>query len=449
MRVLLLDKNTNFRQQILDRLTHDGHHALEATTFDAALKTVKEDCIDVVVIDIAVLEMGGVEWLSQIKDKSPESEVLVFTEASHIDTAVIAVQQGAFDYLLKPCSYEAFVTTLAKAAEHGRLHRDNIRLRAALKRNVQGPEIIGQSPGIQQLRELIDKVGPTESSVLVVGESGTGKELVTRALHRLSPRSNSPLVTINCAALQETLLESELFGHECGAFTEATEAKLGLLEVADGGTLFLDELGELPLPLQSKLLRVLEDGTMRRVGSNRETQVNVRIVAATNKNLQQEVHAGRFRNDLYYRINVLSIVIPPLRERRADIPLLTDEFLARSGRHTWRITEEAQEALSQYNWPGNVRELANLIEQVTTLCDGPEIALDSLPAPFGHAGHSRFSNRLEAFSMPDNLAELERLHVAAVLAREGGSKVRAAKALGISRRSLYRLIEKYKLNVTD
>ena len=450
MHVLFVDDDDDFRQTISRRLARQGHEVYEAAAPQVALKAAREQSFEVALVDLVLPGMNGVELLPRLKEITPDTEVILLTGESSIDTAVTAIRRGAFDYLTKPCSFDALTVTLAKAAEHGRLHRDNTRLRAALERNsAASAHIIGQSPAIQGVRHLIEKAGPTESSVLVLGESGTGKELVARALHRLSLRAEKPMVTINCAALQETLLESELFGHEKGAFTGATAAKLGLFEVADGGTLFIDELGELAGGLQAKLLRVLEDGSLRRVGSTRETQVNVRVIAATNRDLREEVQAGRFRDDLYYRINVLSIEVPPLRDRREDIPLLTDYFLQRFHRQDWQVTSEVQTALREYDWPGNIRELANVIERATILTDGPEIRLEDLPELIGQPGHHRLLGRATTDASPDALAERERLHVAAVLAREGGSKVRTAKALGISRRSLYRLIEKYGLNATD
>ena len=449
MHILLVDDDDDFRQTISRRLKRQGHEVHEAAVPEAALKVARDHSFEVAVVDLVLPGMSGVDLLPRLKEITPETEFILLTGESSIATAVTAMRRGAFDYLTKPCSFDALAATLTKAEEHGRLHRDNTRLRAALERNAAAPEIIGQSPAIQRVLRLIEKAGPTQSTVLVLGESGTGKELVARALHRLSPRADKPIVTINCAALQETLLESELFGHEKGAFTGATAAKLGLFEVADGGTLFIDELGELAGGLQAKLLRVLEDGSLRRVGSTREYRVDVRVIAATNKDLHEEVQAGCFRDDLYYRINVLSIEVPPLRDRQEDIPLLTDCFLQRFRRQELRLTPDVQATLRGYDWPGNVRELANVVERATILADGSEIRLEDLPESIGHPGRRQVSGRSNEVAAPDNLAERERLHVAAVLAREGGSKVRTAQALGISRRSLYRLIEKYDLKDTD
>jgi transcriptional regulator with PAS, ATPase and Fis domain len=297
---------------------------------------------------------------------------------------------------------------------------------------------------MQDVVRLLQKVAPTESTVLVRGASGTGKELVARALHYNSPRRDRPLVTINCAALQETLLESELFGHEKGAFTGALKDKPGLIEVAEGGTLFIDEIAEMATGLQAKLLRVLEDGHYRRVGSTRENHADVRVIAATNKRLEEEIKAGRFREDLYYRLHVVKIELPPLCERRQDIPELVEHFLSsrQVGPTRYRIQPEALEALIRYDWPGNVRELANVLERAQILAENHLITTDDLPENLVEAPAVADT----ATGNPDHLREVERRHVQAILERVQGNKVRAAKILGISRRALYRLIAKYQLD---
>jgi transcriptional regulator with PAS, ATPase and Fis domain len=298
--------------------------------------------------------------------------------------------------------------------------------------------MIGESQPMQEVLRLIQRAGPTDRAILIQGESGTGKELVARALHQASQRSDHPLVVINCAALPETLLESELFGHEKGAFTGAVAAKPGLFEIADCGTLFIDEIGEMPGSLQAKLLRVLEDGSMRRVGSLKERRVNVRLLAATNRNLAQEVKAGRFREDLFYRINVLSFELPPLRRRKGDIPLLVKRFLGSE----WEIDSEAMAALECYPWPGNVRQLINVLERAKILADPPSIGLVDLPQELLHPELSGSESVPQADG--DSLAAIEKSHVLEMLKRENGNKARTARALGIDRRSLYRLLEKYE-----
>ena len=410
------------------------------------MKLAEEKGFDVALIDLMMPQMSGVDLLRRLKEIDPACEVVLLTGAGTVETAVEAMKLGAFDYLKKPCPFDELQLILNRAFESRGLKQENTQLRAALRCASPALEIVGDSAVIRDVIRLMEKAGPTESPVLITGETGTGKELVARGLHVLSPRAEKPQVTINCAALQETLLESELFGHEKGAFTGAAAAKLGLFEVADGGTLFIDELGELASPLQAKLLRVLEDGHLRRVGSTREQRVNVRIIAATHRNLDEEVAARRFRDDLYYRLNVLTIPIPPLRERRDDIPLLIDHFLARAPRGPWTITEEAQTALQSYHWPGNVRELANVIERATILAEDRTITPQDLPSPISDTTgpSSAVEDGDDQF---DRLEDRERRHVERILKREGYSRVQAAKILGIHRRSLYRLIDKYGIEI--
>jgi DNA-binding NtrC family response regulator len=327
---------------------------------------------------------------------------------------------------------------IEKANERRNLSKENMQLKAVLGRSEPDSEITGHSPAMREVFRLIERAGPTDKAILIQGESGTGKELVARALQRHSLRADKPLVVINCAALSETLLESELFGHEKGAFTGAVAAKPGLFEIADGGTLFIDEIGELAGPLQAKLLRVLEDGSMRRVGSVKERHVNVRLLAATNRDMAEEVQAGRFREDLYYRINVMSLLLPPLREREGDIGLLVKKFLGPD----WRIEDDALAAMQSYSWPGNVRQLINAIERAKILADDNTIELYDLPA---EVTRTQTNMRAQPAVNGDRLDELQRAHVVEILARERGNKARAARALGVNRRSLYRLLEKYAI----
>ncbi|HEX5446189.1 MAG TPA: sigma-54 dependent transcriptional regulator, partial [Pirellulales bacterium] len=342
----------------------------------------------------------------------------------------------AFDFLTKPFPLAELEVVVQKAFEQRQLRKENRQLKAVLQRSQPPCEMIGRSPAMQEVCRLIERAGPTDKAILIQGESGTGKELVARALHRTSRRADKPLVVINCAALTETLLESELFGHEKGAFTGAVGAKQGLFELADGGTLMIDEIGEMPGPLQAKLLRVLEDGSYRRVGSVKECRVDVRLLAATNRNMAEEVRQGRFREDLYYRINVMSLELPPLRQRTGDIRLLAERFLGRD----WQIEPEAMAAVEAYAWPGNVRQLINAIERAKILADDAVVRWEDLPLeirrpPTGSPGPMSDGD--------DRLEQIERSHVMEILDRERGNKARAARALGINRRSLYRLLEKY------
>ena len=351
-------------------------------------------------------------------------------------------------YLIKPCELAQLELQAERAYEKARLARENQTLKAVLRRTEPPGEIIGTTPVIRRVLCLIDKVAPTDSSVLIQGESGTGKELVARALHRGSPRADKPMVVINCAALQESLLENELFGHEKGAFTSAVTAKQGLFELADGGTLFIDEIGEMAPPLQAKLLRALEDRRIRRVGSTREIRTDVRFLAATNKDLAQEVAASRFRDDLYYRLNVITIATPPLRERIEDIPLLVRHFLTLDPCGPRHIEPEALELLVHHRWPGNVRELANVIERAKILAEGPSIAVGDLPDELRRPPLSELPCPAAppASSSGMSLGALERQHILQAMEAAGGNKVRAARALGISRRRLYRLLEKQGLD---
>ncbi len=386
--------------------------------------------------------MSGIELLGQLKERWPELEAIMLTGHGSIETAIQAMKQGAYDYLTKPFQLPELEVHIQKAYEKVRLARRERQWVEQLRYESPRYRLVGSSPALQRVLRLIEKVAPTDSTVLVRGASGTGKELVARALHLNSPRRERPLVTINCAALQETLLESELFGHEKGAFTGALQAKPGLFEVAEGGTLFIDEIAEMAAGLQAKLLRVLEDGHYRRVGGTQETHADVRVVAATNKPLEEEMKAGGFREDLYYRLAVVTIELPPLRDRPQDILELVEHFLTtrQVGPTRSRLDPEAAAALAQYSWPGNVRELANVLERAQILAEEHVITIDDLPdsivdaAPLAVAGTD-----------PGHLREVERRHVLEVLEQHKGNKVQAARALGISRRALYRLITKYGL----
>jgi DNA-binding NtrC family response regulator len=383
--------------------------------------------------------------LEQLKVKHPEGEVILLTGQGTIETAVQAMKLGAFDYLTKPFPLSELESLIERAYDRGQLRKENVQLKAVLSRAQPPEKMIGASPPMQELFRLIDRAGPTDKSILIQGESGTGKELVARALQRASRRADRPMVVINCAALPETLLESELFGHEKGSFTGAIAAKPGLFEVADGGTLFIDEIGELAGPLQAKLLRVLEDGSLRRIGSLKERRVDVRLLAATNRDMDKEVAEGRFREDLYYRINVMSLALPPLRERQGDIPLLVRHILGAE----WTITPQAMQALEAYRWPGNVRQLMNAVERAQIMCDGKCIDVDKLPrevvAPSGRGTPPPAAPRGNG----EHLADVQRAHILDVLARERGNKARTARALGVNRRSLYRLLEKYHIETSE
>ncbi len=437
LNLLTVEDDLEFQEAVVRWFTRKGAQIAAAGTGEAAIALCERHQFDVAILDLRLPGMSGLDVLKKLRADHPETEVLLLTGEGTIETAVEAMKLGAFDYILKPCALVELERMCGKAAEHGRLKAENERMRTVLDSARPPANIIGQSLPMKELFRLIERAGPSDKPILIEGESGTGKELVARALQRASHRADRPYVVINCAALPETLLESELFGHEKGAFTGAATAKPGLFEVADGGTLFIDEIGELAASLQAKLLRVLEDGSMRRVGSLKERHVDVRLIAATNRKLAAEVAAGRFREDLLYRINVMLLELPPLRERTGDIPLLIDHFLGPK----WSIEADAREALTRYSWPGNVRQLINVLERGKILADDGVIDASDLPGEIvRHSG-------CKPPASGDDLESIERAHVMEILHREGGNKSKAARALGVTRRSLYRLLE--RLGVPD
>ncbi len=443
--LLIVEDDDPLRQTLARRFERQGMRVSEAGGVAEALSRADTARLDVALLDLHLPDGSGVELLARLKERHPGLEALMLTAHASIETAVAAMKEGAYDYLTKPFRLRELEVHIQKAFEKVRLARRERQWLEQIAYESPRYRLVGSGPAMRRVVQLIEKVAPTDATVLVRGASGTGKELVARALHYNSPRRDRPLVTVNCAALQESLLESELFGHEKGAFTGAVQAKAGLIEVAEGGTLFIDEVAEMAPGLQAKLLRVLEDGHYRRVGSTHEAQADVRLVAATNKPLEEERKAGRFREDLYYRLNVVTIGLPPLKERREDVPALVEHFLAtrQVGPTRRRVAPEALEALVRYDWPGNVRELANAVERAQILAEDDVITEDDLPeqilqaAPAGPSGD------------PGHLREVERRHVREALQREGGNKVRAARALGVSRRALYRLIEKHRLTDTN
>ena len=443
--VLVVDDDEEFRSLLLQRLTRTGFAAEAVASGAHALEVAQRRQFDVAVFDMQMPGMSGLELLEKFKAVYPETEVILLTGQGTIESAVQAMQLGAFNYLLKPFGMSELEAQITKAAERRALRKENEQLRTILSRRRNATKIIGNSAAMKEIFRLIDRAGPSNRAILIQGESGTGKELVAEALHEASQRADRPLVAVNCAALPETLLESELFGHEKGAFTGAVAAKQGLFEAADGGTLFIDEIGEMPGSLQAKLLRVLENGTLRRVGSIQERKVDVRLLAATNRNLQEEIKAGRFREDLYYRINVMSLELPPLRERKGDIELLVDHFLG----DDWHVEDDALQALVNYSWPGNVRQLINVLERAKILADDDVIRLKELPREViqgGAATEKGMVPTTPTSEATDDLSTFQRQKVLAVLKRESFNKARAARALGISRRKLYRLLEKYGLD---
>ena len=449
-RLLIVDDEVELNNALCETLAEEGYDTVGAVSGREGLVSLAKQDFDLLLTDLMMPGMDGIQLLRKALETDPNLVGIIMTGQGTIPSALEAMKSGAFDYVLKPFNLHTMLPILARAMDVRRLRTENLRLRHYVERlsyESARYRMIGSGPAMQKVVQLIEKVAPTDATVLIRGRSGTGKELVARALHGNGTRRDRPLVTVNCAALQETLLESELFGHEKGAFTGALQAKPGLIEVAEGGTLFIDEVAELAPAMQAKLLRVLEDGHYRRVGSTKECHANVRIIAATNKPLEEEQKAGRFREDLFYRLNVVSIVLPSLRERRQDIPALVEHFLTsrQLGKVPCKVESDALRALLRYDWPGNIRELANVLERAQILAEDNLITLDDLP-----------ENMLvipppaEASSTdPLNLHETERRSVRAALEQAKGNKVHAARALGISRRSLYRLIEKYHLDNTQ
>jgi DNA-binding NtrC family response regulator len=440
--LLLVDDDADFRESVARRVMRRGYQVQEATHGEQALQLASLRQFDVVILDMVMPGMSGIQVLEQLKLAHPECEVIMLTGQGTIEAAVQAMKLGAYDFLTKPFPLAELEILIEKAYERRQLGKENTQLKEVLSRQRTEPEIVGKSAAMQEVFRLIERAGRTDKAILIQGESGTGKELVAKALQRASSRADKPMVVINCAALPESLLESELFGHEKGAFTGAVAVKPGLFEVADGGTLFIDEIGELAGSLQAKLLRVLEDGSMRRIGSIKERRVDVRLLAASNRDMEKEVAQGRFREDLYYRINVMSLQLPPLRERAGDIPLLVKRLLG----DAWVVEPDAMQALESYRWPGNVRQLFNALERAQIMSENHRIRLHDLPREVVSSTHSKPSLQMAAtVADGDRLSDIQRNHILEILQRERGNKARAARALGINRRSLYRLLEKYEI----
>ena len=439
--VLVVDDDADMRSLLCDVLQGRGHQCLGVGSGDEALQQLSEEDYAVVLTDLRMKGMQGTELLMEVKQRYPDIGVILMTAFGTVETAVDAMRHGASDYLTKPVKTEELVRVVERAIREAALRREASRLRKEVHKEYSFHQILGKSKSMQAVFELIRRVADSPTNVLITGESGTGKELVAKAIHYNSDRRDAPFVPVNCAAIPEQLLESELFGHMRGSFTDAKVDKRGLFEEAQKGTLFLDEISELPLMLQAKLLRAIQEREIRRVGATKSIPVDVRIIAATNLNLVDEVKHKRFREDFYYRLNVIELRLPPLRERREDIPILVDAFLkkcaAARGRQVKGLSEPALAMLADYAWPGNVRELENVIERAVTLSHGDVIGAEDLPLQVqGARGDRRILDEAAERTLP--LHEVEKEYIVKILEKTGGNKYQAAHVLGIDRKTLYR-----------
>jgi DNA-binding NtrC family response regulator len=440
--ILFVDDDEPFREALSDALRQSGFEVTTARNAEEALRQTEDRAFDVSIVDLRLPGLSGEELVRELHQRAPATEIVVLTGHATVESAVRTLKEGAYDFLTKPCSLDELETAIQRACEKRALVRENRSLQRELDRHLRFREFVGKSRPLRAVLEIISKVSQTDSTVLIQGESGVGKELAARAIHSNSPRRTRPFIVVDCTSLQESLLQSELFGHERGAFTGAVARKHGLFEVADSGTIFLDEIGEISSPLQSRILRVLDSGSFRRVGGVRDVRVKVRVICATNRNLDQMVKEGRFRQDLYYRINVVSFTLPPLRERREDIPLLARSFAEHSpvaGRRTIRFSPEALSVMQAYSWPGNVRELHNVVERALILADGDgALKVDDLP---GNLRHEASPVIQELIARRPTLEELERAYIQRLLVELGGHRARVAEVLGISGRTLYRKLK--------
>ncbi|MBI4637649.1 MAG: sigma-54-dependent Fis family transcriptional regulator [Candidatus Rokubacteria bacterium] len=447
--ILVVDDDLGLRESFR-LILEDDYEVLDAADGPAALDIVRASQVDLVLLDIRLPEMDGIEVLERIKAIDEGVEVVLVTAVKTVRTAVAAMKLGAFDYLTKPFDEDELLSLVRRALEKRSLEREVAFLRSELARTRDTQEIVGKHPEMQKLYRRIAQVARTPATVLITGESGTGKELIARAIHRQGPRRDKPFVAVNPAALAEALVESELFGHEKGAFTGAYQRKLGKFELAHGGTLFLDEIASLRAEVQAKLLRVLQEREIERVGGTRSVKIDVRIIAATNVDLKQAVSAQTFREDLYYRLNVVPITMPPLRDRRDDIPLLVDHFIRRYNdefvKRIEGLTPEALAALREYPWPGNVRELQNIIERSVVLVDGPLIGLNDLPVDVLLPDHRTKVQDAVALPLKEASAEFERQIVLRVLERVRWNQSEAARILGVHRNSLKLKLARWKIS---
>jgi len=442
-RILAVDDERATGEALTEILSRWGHRVETAVDGNDALKKAVEFRPDVVLSDLAMPQTDGLWLLRALKEDFPECPVVFLTGRGTIDAAVEAIRAGAYDFIEKPVDPARLKVCIDRALENKETLREVQGLRRRLKQ-IGPSDFIGQATAMRRVFDLIEKVAPAKASVAITGESGTGKEMVARAIHNLSARRDKPFIAVNCASIPPTLMESEIFGHERGAFTGANQRRPGVFELAHAGTLFLDEVGEIPIELQAKLLRVLEEARLRRIGGKVEIEVDVRVLCSTNRDLKAEVKTGRFREDLFFRLNVFQISLPPLRERREDIPLLAQYFVEKfngeSGKHIAGMHPEALDLLKNYDWPGNIRELRNAVERAVILCDGDFIQRDHLAPDMAGRGLERQNFRL-AYGLPLDLLEKE--YILGNLQRNGGNKARTAEILGVSEKTLYNKLNRY------
>jgi len=444
--VLIVDDEKNIRAGLGRALELDGYRTLLAADGQEALDVIRSEEVDLVIADLKMPRVSGEELLRHVVDHYPTVPVIILTGHGTIETAVQAMRDGAYDFLTKPVSLDRLSLLAKRALSNRELVLQHRQLQSELDRQRESSSIIGKSSALQQVMDVVRQVAPTKASVLITGESGVGKELIADAIHRLSDRAQNPLIKVHCAALSESLLESELFGHEKGAFTGAIGRKRGRFELANTGTIFLDEIGEINQSVQIKILRVLQEKQFERVGGEETLDVDVRIIAATNRDLRAEIENGTFREDLYYRLNVVNINVPPLRERKDDIPLLSaafvKEFSRENGKAVEGIDPRARAALHNHDWPGNIRELRNSIESAVVMAKGSIITLDDLPPTIARSGAERDAIRIH---LGTRLDDAEREIIRSTLSANGGNKTRTAEILGIGRKTLHRKIAEYGL----
>ena len=456
--ILVVDDEPNYLVVLSELLKEEGFEVFTAQSGEDGLKIAKENDLDLIITDMRMPGMDGLELLKTVKSFNQDLPIIMVTAFGEVEKAVVAMKAGAYNYLAKPFSNDELLVNIRKAVEHYSLLRENLRLRDEARIRYGFASIVGKNVRMQEIYNLIEKVAPTPASVLISGESGTGKELVSRAIHINSPRENGPFISVNCAALPETLLESELFGHEKGAFTGAASLRKGRFELADSGTLFLDEIGDIPLPLQAKLLRVLQERSFERVGGNRSINVDVRIITATNKDLKEEVEKGRFRGDFFYRLNVVHIHLPPLRERADDIPMLTEHFITKFAKMLnkpdLQISMEALRFLVTLPWEGNVRELENTIERAAILCSGNVIGPEDVHPEMSTIKEDTqwspdidFEKLIPAnLPLPEVLSGVEEQMLKRALEEANNVQARAAEKLGITKSLLQYKLKKFNLH---